>query len=659
MGAFKRSTNSTGTTPSVPPLIPPVLSAPKVRQHTETAGSTPSAPTPLRRRARRKNKNQRPDRSGAVQMKMAVPSSAPVTSPFSVHRSMTASASILDVSTAEARAAYTKRRSSASGWQEEAWAYFDSIGEIKYAFGLVANTLSRVRLYAGKVVDPALAPVSADAEVRAGAVAGAALKRLDSAFGGIPGLLRDAALNLQITGECNLVQVPSNLFKGTPESWDIRSGEELQISAEGTMVIYPTADQDAASAIQLPKGAFAARIWRPHPRWSEEPDSSMRGLLDSCAELLLLNKTFRSTARSRLNAGLLYLPDGLSVAAQADPDAPVMPDGDDPRYDPDSPEYDEELAVGSFGDGANMPGAVLVDGGDADDTDEIEEALIEAFTTPIADEESVSSVVPLLLRGPAELGEKIRLIQFERPFDPALATRADRVLDRIMQGLDVPKDIVQGLSNIKYSNAVVIDQSLYTSHIEPLALLICDALTNVYLHPSMRAAGVDEQELKDYVIWYDATDVTTRPNKADDAQEGFQNYAISMDTWRRTHNFTDADAPTPNEVALRMLIDKGPLTPELSEALLSVVAPDIMKAVREASQASAPTPMDPEVAEALGMEVPDAGGADSAQSGEAPAGEEQPAPQAEADQGPTDSGQPPAEEPGADDAEPVRPEELL
>ena len=75
------------------------------------------------------------------------------------------------------------------------------------------------------------------------------------------------------------------------------------------------------------------------------------------------------------------------------------------------------------------------------------------MTTPIADQDSAAAVVPLLIRGPAELGEKIKLFKFERSFDPALAERADRALDRIMQGIDVPKDVVTGLANVKYSNA--------------------------------------------------------------------------------------------------------------------------------------------------------------------------------------------------------------
>lgn len=510
--------------------------------------------------------------------------------PFSTHRNLTAAATLVDISTAEGRTNYTKRRTAAQGWQEEAWLYFDAIGEISYAFTVVSNALSRVRLYTAHVVDPASQPVPADPDNQTGQASIEILDRLNSAFGGIPGLLRDAAMNLQVSGECLLVQRPANPFANPPEpeSWDIRSVDELQISSDGRFVIMPREDGDKTSAIPLPKNAFVARIWRPHPRFSDSATSSLRPVLDLCAELVLLNKTFRSTERSRLNSGMLYLPDGLSVAATADPDAFATAENEIP---------DTDDGTGAFDAGA-------FDLADQSDTDDFEEALLDAMTTPISDEESAAAVVPLLVRGPADLGEKIRLIQFERSFDPALVDRAEHVLDRIMQGLDVPKEVVKGLSSLKFSTAQIVDIQLYQAHVEPLALLICDALTTVYLRPALRSLGLPEDEIRKHVIWYDPSAVTTRPNRAEDADTGFAKHLIGGAAWRRAHNFTDDDAPTSTEIAVRLLIEKGQMSPELAESLLSIVAPDIMQAVRDASQAANPAPIPGDVANILEGGVP-------------------------------------------------------
>ena len=495
---------------------------------------------------------------------------------YSAVRSLTAAATQVRLNDkGEADKFRNRRMAQSSGWQTEAWEYYDAIGEVKYAFNLVASVISRIRLYAAIVEDPSESPkpvrMSSTIPVDLATAAERALARLDSAYGGQAGLLRDVALNLSVTGECYLIQSPSMAGHGVPESWDIRSVDELSIDAKGNYVIAGRREYQAGNSttnpaqkglIKLPNTAFVGRIWRAHPRFSDEADSSLKGMLDLCAELLLLNRTFRATARSRLNAGALYLPDGLSVASTPDPNYPY--EDEDGLYSEPTP---EELA------------------------DEFEDQLIDAMTTPIRDEDSASAVVPLIIRGPAELGDKIKQFKFERSFDPALAERSDRVLDRILQGLDVPKDIVTGLANVKYSNALQIDETLYKTHIEPLMLLIVDAFTVVYLRPYLKANGYADVDVDRLVIWYDPSAVATRNDRAADSDSGFDRMAVSFETWRRAHGFSEADAPSPTELGLRILLQKGMITPELSEAMLAAVAPEIIDAARQAQQQSSVGPM--------------------------------------------------------------------
>jgi hypothetical protein len=305
------------------------------------------------------------------------------------------------------------------------------------------------------------------------------------------------------------------------------------------------------------------------------------------------------------------LPDGLSVAANPDPDFPYS--DEDGIYNAPTP---EELE------------------------DEFEDQLMDAMTTPIKDEDSASAVVPLIIRGPAELGDKIKQFKFERSFDPSLAQRADRVLERILQGLDVPKDIVTGLANVKYSNALQIDEALYKAHIEPLMLLIADALTVVYLRPYLLANGFTEPEVDRIVVWYDPSQVATRNDRAADADSGFDKMAVSYETWRRAHGFSEAEAPSPTEVALRLLVEKGMITPELTEAMLGVVAPDVMEKIRGAAQAASPAPVPEEALQAL-------------QGEQAPTGEEAPAPVAEEPPALAE----PATPPPAEQPAPITPQE--
>jgi hypothetical protein len=509
-------------------------------------------------------------------------STTTTTPKYSTPRTLTAAAAQLKINDKGEFEQFRIRRSAgSSAWQSESWEYYDAIGEIKYAFNLVASVVSRIRIFAAIVEDASEAPVSIRSSTkinpRLASAAERSLSRLDSANGGQAGLLRDAALNLSVCGECYLVQIPAKPGSNIAESWDIKSVDELMADSKGGYSVIGRREQSSGQSsmykeqyYKLSSKAFVGRIWRSHPRFSDEADSSLRGLLDLCAELLLLNRTFRATARSRLNAGALYLPDGLSVAAQGDGDYPYDDNNDL------NPNFTVEEAE-----------------------DEFEEQLMDAMTTPIRDEESASAVVPLIIRGPAELGDKIKQFKFERSFDPALAQRADRVLERILQGLDVPKDVVTGLANVKYSNALQIDESLYKAHIEPLMLLIVDALTVVYLRPSLIAQGYSESEVDRIVVWYDPSAVSTRNDRASDADSGLDRGAISYDSWRRAHGFSMSDAPSTNEVAIRLLQEKGAITPELTEAMLAAVAPDVMNAVRNAQQASSVAPLPPEVEQLL------------------------------------------------------------
>lgn len=560
----------------------------KKEEQSEVSQEQKTAPTPKPRSKRKAattrstqvvlNQRSTPSRTSNTVFFNASNSPAPVAYDFP--RTLTAAAVQVKMNDKGEFEQFKARRSAnSSAWQAEAWEYYDAIGEIKYAFNLVASVVSRIRIFAAAVDDPSQAPVavseSRSINQQLSSAAERALARLSSAYGGQPGLLKDAALNLAVAGECYLVQMPARPGSGEPESWDIRSVDEVMTDAKGGYNVIGRREQSSGGGMagritQLSNKAFVGRIWRSHPRFSDEADSSLRGLLDLCAELLLLNRTFRATARSRLNAGALYLPDGLSVAAQADPDYP----------------YDSEDGIGA--------------GFTAEEAeDEFEEQLIDAMTTPIRDEESASAVVPLIIRGPAELGDRIKQFKFERSFDPALAERSDRVLERILQGLDVPKDVVTGLANVKYSNALQIDEALYKAHIEPMMLLIVDALTVVYLRPYLLAQGYSESDVNRITVWYDPSAVSTRNDRAADADAGFDRGAISLQSWRRAHGFSDQDAPTPTELTLRMLTEKGALTPELTEAMLGVVAPEMMQAVRNAQQASSVAPLPPEVEEVL------------------------------------------------------------
>jgi hypothetical protein len=170
---------------------------------------------------------------------------------------------------------------------------------------------------------------------------------------------------------------------------------------------------------------------------------------------------------------------------------------------------------------------------------------------------------------------------FERSSDEWLVNRSERALERILQGIDVPKEIVTGLAQVKYSNAIQITDDLYKANIEPLALVLADSLTAVYLRPVLLARGFDEADVDRVTIWYDPSEIVTRPNAAEDATQGFDRYLLSPSAWRRENGFGENDAPTEADLALMLLFSKGQLPEDVTASLLTLALPKVLGEERE------------------------------------------------------------------------------
>lgn len=492
---------------------------------------------------------------------------APAVLAYNAPRPITASAARLDMKNKKEVDAINKRRL-ADVWQEHAWEYYDLIGEIKYSANLVASITSRVNLYVGFVEDTADVPSDIkDVDRLDDAFKQQAediLYMLESGNGGTAGLLRNAALNLFIAGECWLINEPARFSTGEPSKFQIRSVAEIVTTGRNSQVaIKPRRDSKPADFIALPTNGFASRIWRNHGRYSDEADSSIRGILDICDQLLILDRAATAAAKSRMNAGILFVPDGLSNVTQSDGD------------------------LGVPGEMADL----------SDDIQEsFEEELIAGLVTPVEDITSMASLVPTVIRGPEDLGEKIRHIPLERSVDPQLAGRSEKLLDRILSGLDIPKDVAAGMSNVKYSNAIIIEEQLYKAHIEPLILLITDSLTIGFLRPALRAQGWPENLVNRAVVWYDPSAISAKPSKAEAATTLYNMKVIGAEAVLRAHGFTPADAPSDMERAQRMAEERAMISDAMSETLLSSIIPEELKtAARETALANS----DPASANAL------------------------------------------------------------
>ncbi len=494
---------------------------------------------------------------------------------YNAPRSLVASASKIDLKDKKEEERM-KKRLDAAKWQKESWDYYDFIGEIAFSANLVANILSRINLYVAYNEDSRRVPtpVKESEEAKQHAeVAEGILHLLESGDGGTSGLLRDAALNMFIAGEYYLVREPAQFLKGIPEKWQVRSIDEIVVEARGRnrgTYLKSSRTEDRADWIALPDGTFISRMWRRHPRYTSEADSSMRSILNDCDDLLLFSREARAISASRIPAGILFLPDALDNSG--------VSDGSDFESD-----------------------------GTDDVQESIIEQMIEAFNGPINDENHANAQIPLIMRGPADMGEKIKLIQLAKNIDPMFEKMVTMKLDRILASLDIPKDVAKGLSNVKYSNGIVIEESLYKSHIEPLTLMIVDSLTNGFLRPALLKQGISEDVVSRMVVWYDPSAITAKPSKAEAANFGIENNILSGAAWRAANGFSESDSPSEDDISQKLVSEKLILNEQMSEKLLNRLIPDTMESIRDETLATSNPGSVEDLNSALGL-APEAGG---------------------------------------------------
>jgi hypothetical protein len=464
-------------------------------------------------------------RAGIVEPVRHIPGSS-----RSKQDALAASAARIDVSSKDNAAVTASVARYARQWQRAAWDYYEAIGEVRYGLTTLASAAGRAHLRAGIIEDPTKPDPITLSTIKdidpyyqqVGPQTRNALERADQFLTELShGTLRNAILNLSVAGEFYLTYMD--------DEWTILSSEELVPMGQNGEIITEARLKDKRYTPQnwmvrrdrgrppepLDPDAYLARIWNPHPRWQQEPSSSMLGVLDQCEALLLLDQMVRTTTRSRLFAGAVFVPDTVT--------------------------------------GPN-------------ETDSIEADITQAALTAITQEDAAYGVVPLVLTGPPEAGEQIKMIQLSRGIDDETLALIDRTLDRILTGLDLPKEFVKGLGSAKYANAVILEEGMYRLHIAPLLETVCESLTKVYLRPRLLKDGVPEAIVNRIIASYDPTPIVTRPDKGQAANDGYDRKVLSGSAWRTARGFTESDAPKPSERFDRLIIEKGIIPPDTAAA---------------------------------------------------------------------------------------------
>lgn len=462
-----------------------------------------------------------------------------------------------------------------ASWSAQAWEFYDTVGELRYVCEWLGNNLSQVTLLAsdldvqgnptGDTQDQQAAQIVADI---AGGPAGQAQ------------LLSRLAVFLTVPGEGWIAVITRPDEDGIDQQeWHVLSADEIK--SKGTSM---TLELDDGTDYDLdPARDILTRIYRPHPRRSREADSPVHAALPVLNEIVRTSATIDGAAKSRLAGnGILAIPSEVSMPVQRPPRAVR----DAPGLTPDSPGvpqpdfYDSRVTAS-----------------------DVAAQLQQVMTMAIQDQASAAALVPIVIQAPGDQISNIRHITFQSDITETALTTRDKATLRLARTLDVPQEVLMGMTEVNHWSAWQIDEASIKTHIKPLMTIICDALTDSILRPLLRALGHPRPE--EVVVWFDTTNLTQRPNRSEDAKAAFTAGAISPDAFRRALGFSDEDAPPAQmtetelkQLAIQMLTGAPSLYPLLGQFVGFPPPPaEYVEAAHASGVGGGPTATTPPVSE--------------------------------------------------------------
>jgi hypothetical protein len=389
-------------------------------------------------------------------------------------------------------------------WQNRALYYTDAIGELHYASQFYSRMLQRLRIF------PAYLREDGQVEEITTGLPLTLMNRIQDPGGGRTSILGMYGKLMFITGEGYLFG--TGIGEGR-ERWSFVWREELRFDDYGKVthvlapsIPYETLNFSEATYQEIPEGsAVAYRMWTPHPRFSAWPDSPMRSVLEEAEELLILSRSVLATATSRLvRAPLLCIPEEIAPA-------PPQDSGDeDPLNDPFLRDFTAHL-----------------------------ERAIE-------DPALASSLAPYVLYAQAEWIDKIKpIVLHNTDTDYLERDLRTECIRRLARGLDLPPEVVEGMSDANHWAAWWISDDMWRSHGAPKAEQFCDDMSEAYLRPALAEEGFEGWDT--VVVGYDASAVVVNPDRSKDADQAWDRGAISYKAYRNAKNFTEDDGQSEDE----------------------------------------------------------------------------------------------------------------
>jgi len=475
--------------------------------------------------------------------------------PHEAPKSLVASAARIKLG----NAGWSKYRFGDDGWQQEAWRFYDTIGELRFAANWIGSCCSRVRLY--------IAEVDKNGRIQQETENKKVSALADTLFGNPAAkseALRMMGINLTVAGDVYVVG--RSVRDAESDEWMVMSCSELKrISARGGPY-YGFVDSEGkflgGDENKLdPENDIIIRIWTPHPRRNLWADSPTKGAFAMLWEIEKLTRYVFAQIDSRLvSAGLLWIPKEASF-----------------------PDQDGE-----------QTGAVAL-------TDH----LVQMGSLSLKGEGTAAGVVPTIVEIPNEALGKVQLTQFISELSQQARELREEALARFATAMDMPPEILKGTGDTNHWSSWHVEESAVKVHIEPLLTRICDGLNIGYLKAALKAINVDPDK---YMLWYDTAPLTVRPQKLQDTHNLYKDGIVSREAVILAGDYKLSDMPDEEEETKRfvkelMLRDPNLINSPSIRELVGLPA-DMLPAPTQNGQGPPPPPAPPTGIAPTGAPVP-------------------------------------------------------
>jgi hypothetical protein len=407
-------------------------------------------------------------------------------------------------------------------WVDRAWELYES-PEVRFACRQYSNAFGQAKLVLGRREVVGRDPIPVDEPQNE--VESKAYELLQSFAGGPEGqseLLDRMGTYFVVPGDMVLVGAydPARMADGGSSAkfarWDVWSRTEVRW--DGSKVrIRTEATEDRFQ--EMPDWIRHTRIWNRHPRRGWEADSPVRASLKVLELIGLYDDRLAAEALSRLiGAGVWMIPQGMKLPT-------------------------------STGDPA---------GGTPNDFLRL---LMDVASAAIKDKRGPAATVPVLIEAAAEdiAAAKDGHHSFSSSFDERIGDLQERAIRRWATGVDMPAEVMLGLSQATHWNASLISEEKVQSFIVPSLRRACGNLTTGWLRPALQQFGMHNPGL---VLWFDPAGIKTHVDLSDETQWASDRFMVGGEDTRYNLGLSQTGVPEGEDLKRQMLLHMARMKPE-------------------------------------------------------------------------------------------------